>query len=582
MQLQHVEIGKLNLAAVNMRHGRKAPDVSDLLPSIRARGVLVPLIVRPSGEGDTFDIVAGRRRYFAAKAVAEEAGGIEPLPCAVMGQGDDAAAVETSLIENTARLDPDEVAQWEAFARLVKEGRTVADIAAIFGITDIMVKRRLALGELLPKIRNAYRNRKIDAETIRYLTLATKSQQKKWLALFEGEQAPLGLTLKNWLFGGQNISTGVSIFPLDHYTGHIVSDLFGEDEYFADPDQFWTLQSQAIAARRDAMLEGGWSGVEVLEPGQVFRHWEHVKTPKKDGGKVYITVTHSGEIQAHEGYLTPKEAKRAGREAARKNGIEGSTERETEAEPKAARPEITKAMAIYLNLHRHAAVRHTLLSHPGVALRLMVAHAIAGSGLWKTQADPQRSDKEATAESIQKARAQTEFEDERKAVLALLCLPEHGHTVVRASGDAQRTAQLLGVLLRLSDDDVMKVLAFVMSETLEAGTPVIEALGVHLNVDMADYWQPDEAFFDLLRDKHSINAMLKQVAGKRVADSNVTATAKVQKGIVRDCLDGRNNRKKVNGWLPNYMMFPLKAYTKGDALGLEKAWGSVKGYFKAA
>lgn len=83
-----------------------------------------------------------------------------------MDDGDDADALEASLIENLARLDPDEVSQWETFSRLVKQGRTVPDIAATFGITDLKVKRILALGDLLPKIREAYRREEIDAETV--------------------------------------------------------------------------------------------------------------------------------------------------------------------------------------------------------------------------------------------------------------------------------------------------------------------------------------------------------------------------------------------------------------------------------
>lgn len=70
MKLAHIELGKLSVSAANMRHGRKAPDVSDILPTVRARGVLVPLLVRP--RRDDFEIVAGRRRYHAARTVADE------------------------------------------------------------------------------------------------------------------------------------------------------------------------------------------------------------------------------------------------------------------------------------------------------------------------------------------------------------------------------------------------------------------------------------------------------------------------------------------------------------------------------
>src|ERR1700743_2840023 len=222
MQLAHIELERLSISPLNMRHGKKAPDISDILPSIRARGVLVPLLVRPNGTPDSFEIVAGRRRFFSAKAVKEEGVDVPPLPCAIMEEGDDAAALEASLIENIARLDPDEMSQYEMFALLVKKGRTVADIAATFGLSERQVTQRLALANMLPRIREAYRSEAIDAETVQHLTLASKAQQKEWLALFETEEAPMGADLKHWLFGGQSVSTKVALFPLEEYPGEIV------------------------------------------------------------------------------------------------------------------------------------------------------------------------------------------------------------------------------------------------------------------------------------------------------------------------------------------------------------------------
>ena len=556
MQLLHIDLGKLKDAAINMRHGKAAPDVSDILPSIKTRGVLVPLLVRPNGDGESFEVVAGRRRYFAAKSVAEDGVAIEPLPCAIMEPGDDAAALEASMLENLARLDPDEMTQYETFVRLTKTGKSVADIATTFGITELMVKRRLALGELLPKIRDAYRNEDIDAETVRHLTMASKRQQRDWLKLFNDadEYAPRGYQLKQWLFGGQQISTEVALFPLEDYKGQMVSDLFGEQSYFSDADQFWALQNAAIAAKRDALLEDGWTDVDILETGQCFSTWEHEKTPKKDGGRAYITVSHRGEVEVHEGWLTAKETKAARRAMMAKG--------EPDMDGKPVRPELTNPAQNYIELHRHAALRHALSSHPGAALRLMVAHAIGGSALWQTKPDPQVTRKEETAESVAKSKAETAFAEERKAVHKLLGLPAHGHSVVRSNGDDYRVVELFAALLKLPDEDVMRVLAFVMAETLEAGTGVVEALGTHFKVDMADYWQADDAFFDLLRDKAAINAMLRHIGGKAVADVNVTATTKVQKKIIRDFITG-DGRKKAEGWLPHYMAFPFKSYTKG-------------------
>src|SRR3546814_5042112 len=136
MKLDFIDLSELSIINANMRYAKKAPDGSELLPTVRARGVLVPLIVRLNGGHDSFEIVASARRFTAAKAVADERGGAgEPLPCAILEQGDDAAAIEESLIENIARIAGEEVTRWETFAKRVKEGSENADISEKFGKT---------------------------------------------------------------------------------------------------------------------------------------------------------------------------------------------------------------------------------------------------------------------------------------------------------------------------------------------------------------------------------------------------------------------------------------------------------------
>src|SRR3546814_16771628 len=131
--------------------------------------------------------------------------------------------------ENIARLDPDEVSQWETFTRLVqKEGRTPEQIGQTFGLTDLYVRRILALGNLVPRIRDLYRKEEIDAGTVRHLTLASKAQQTDWLALFVDAQtsAPTGARMKAWRFGGAWIATKAAIFPLDEYKEWLDTDRF--------------------------------------------------------------------------------------------------------------------------------------------------------------------------------------------------------------------------------------------------------------------------------------------------------------------------------------------------------------------
>ncbi|MET4898737.1 ParB N-terminal domain-containing protein [Sphingomonadaceae bacterium jetA1] len=577
MQLANIEIGKLFVSKTNMRHADKSPDVSDILPTVKARGVIVPLIVRPGddeGRPDMFGIIAGARRFHAAILASQENGEAEPLPCAIMEPGDDAAALEASLIENIARLDPDEVSQWDCFTRLVqKEGRSVEQIGQTFGLTDLYVRRILALGNLLPRVRSLYRDGEINAASVRHLTLATKAQQKAWLALFDSDDdyCPTGPQLKSWLFSGVSISTRHALFPLDSYKGRIVADLFGDDGVFADSDQFWRAQNEAIAARRDALMSDGWTDVEVMEPGQYFHSWEYERMPRDKGGKVFISISHQGEVELHEGYLSAKDAKKA-----RAATVKASTSEADRQAVRDQRSETTSALQSYIDLHRHAATRAMLTDHPGVTLRLMLAHAIAGSPLWNVRVEDQHVRNDAIAESVETSATETLFDGQRRAALALLGFSPDEPNV---TGGGDDLPAIFARLIGLGDHDVMAILAVVMGETMQAGSAVVEAVGTYLKVDMASLWTPDDALFDLIRDRQVANAMLREVAGKKVADGNITEKVKTQKAIILDCLNGENQRQKVENWVPKWLRFPATSYTARPFSTLAK-WKQVERHIK--
>ncbi len=120
----------------------------------------------------------------------------------------------------------------------------------------------------------------------------------------EDQHAPRGNSLKKWLLGGENIPTSVALFDLGQYQGEIITDLFGEEQFFANVDGFWALQDAAINAKRDEYLAQGWTRVEVMPRGTRFYEWEYQKTPKKKGGAVWIAVSERGEVETHEGYVS--------------------------------------------------------------------------------------------------------------------------------------------------------------------------------------------------------------------------------------------------------------------------------------
>ena len=562
MELMHIPLTELTVAKTNIRHGVKKADYKDLMPSIKQRGILQPLLVRQNARG--YEIVAGRRRYLAACELEKEGTTVEALPCAVMAKGDDVEAVEASLIENIAHLPMDEMDQFEAFQRLLKEGRSVEDIANVFGVTELTVKRRLAIANLHPKIRQLYRAEDIDAETLRALTLASKHQQKGWLALSEDEEqhAPSGNALKKWLLGGENIPTTVALFDLAQYQGEIITDLFGEEKFFGNAQGFWALQDTVIATKREEFLAQGWPRVEIMPRGSRFYVWEHQKTAKRKGGAVFIAVSERGEVEIHEGYLSRDEARKP--EKKEKGGAELT---------KDAKPELTKPMQNYVELHRLAAIRLEVLNHPQIALRLVLAHMIVGSTLWMVKPEPMKSAKPDIGASVAANPAHNQLNERRNELLALIGIDD-GDSLVNPNGDDHRLATLFIKLLKLPEADVLRLLALAMAETLACGTATAELAGMVMRATLND-WRPDDTFFDLLGSKEVINAMLKDIASPSVAEGNKDEPSKVKKGIIKDHMRGLNGREHKADWLPPYFQFPIQSYAEKGRIAVADKWQTV-------
>lgn len=306
------------------------------------------------------------------------------------------------------------------------------------------------------------------------------------------------------------------------------------------------MQQAAIAEKVERLKESGWADVHVLEIGHHFYSYDMAKTPKSKGGHVYISIGHDGTVETHEGWLTRKEAQAAEKAAEKAAKKEASQDADTKSAT--TKPAMTQTMENYLDLHRNALVRLALLENPRTAFRLLVAHAAAPSGNWSVKPDPQRARSEDVAQSLKASPAQAAFQTEKHAVAALI-----------GGGDHDSTTKLFKKLLTLSDAEVMRVAVLVMADSLESGSDVVDAAGADMQVDARALWQPDAVFFDLIRDRFTVNRLLAEVGGKPIAKANIGEKAKTQKAIIRDYLAGTNGRAKVEGWLPSWMEFPFRA-----------------------
>lgn len=563
MDLRDIQIGKLHVSKLNMRHARKAPDIDDIYPSIKKSGVHQTLLVRKEGKG--FGVIAGRRRLFALRKLAKETGETLTAPCGIMQSGDDALAIEASMLENMARLPTDEFQQYDAFAKLASKGQPIAEIAETFGITELKVRRVLALANLKPDIKQLFEAEDIGVHTLRALTLATHEQQDMWLVLYhdEDEHEPQGEQLKAWLTGGARIQTSVALFDLDAYDGTIISDLFGDTDFFADPDLFWTQQNSAIAAQVEALETDGWQNVTLLERGDQFCSWEHGKRCQADGGKVFVETRHDGSVKFHEGFLANSDIKKI-------DAILGSGEKGADGAPKTVKPEMSGPLADYVALHRHAAIRSCVLDHPMVALRLTVAHILCGSDLWTVAPEKTTSRKETTTASVAASVGAVRFEAERSAVFDLLGLTEEKSNYCPSKKIAQdHVSDVFAKLIGVDDETVLRTMTLAMAASLKAGSSIIEAIPHTIPVDMQALWKPDDAFFALLRDKRVLNAMVAEISSPATAKAHLTDTSKTQKEIVTNRIAGHGADARAD-WRPRWMREQPSSYLKGKGCELER------------
>jgi ParB family transcriptional regulator, chromosome partitioning protein len=122
---------------------RFAPEATDgLAGSIKAQGLLQPVVVRPRPEGG-FELIAGERRWRAARQA-----GVETVP-ALVREADDRDSLLLALVENVAREQLSAVEEARAYAVLLDEfGLSLGDVAERVGRSKSGVSNRLRLLEL--------------------------------------------------------------------------------------------------------------------------------------------------------------------------------------------------------------------------------------------------------------------------------------------------------------------------------------------------------------------------------------------------------------------------------------------------
>lgn len=127
----------------NPRSGSERAEIARLAESIKTHGLIAPLVVAPiDGDGE-FRLIDGERRYRACV----EASVVE-VPVIVRDADDATDALDVALVANMARIDLSVLEQASAFARLIDRGLTRKGVAERLGVSQKLVRERLAVLEL--------------------------------------------------------------------------------------------------------------------------------------------------------------------------------------------------------------------------------------------------------------------------------------------------------------------------------------------------------------------------------------------------------------------------------------------------
>lgn len=178
-RLAAVPLEDLHAHPDNARGALKAADVESLTESIRARGILTPLMVRDMPLAQSgYQILAGHRRLIAARAV-----GLTSVPCQVVSLDDDEARAVV-LLENLDREDPDLFRQADLVSRLMAaRNGEVADVALLTGKSRHWVATMRAIAGLEPGVRKTMQSERCDwtvPMVMLFARLAHDVQKARW------------------------------------------------------------------------------------------------------------------------------------------------------------------------------------------------------------------------------------------------------------------------------------------------------------------------------------------------------------------------------------------------------------------
>lgn len=270
-----IKVEDLVPSSFNVRR-YSAGQVEELAALIASQGLLQNLIVteqvvgRGKRQETKFGVVAGERRRRALALLQQRkelAAGHEVLCELVSAE----RAFEASLGENSGREAMHPADEFEAFHALVRQGRGVEDVAARFGVSPLVVQRRLKLAALSPKLLTLYRDDGVDLDQLMALCLSGDHavQERAWFDAHPWERSAAALrkrlTQGEVLAHQSALARYVGIEAYEAAGGFVRRDLFDSDNecWICDLVLLRRLAGEKLEKEAEQAQGEGWVWVEA-------------------------------------------------------------------------------------------------------------------------------------------------------------------------------------------------------------------------------------------------------------------------------------------------------------------------------
>jgi ParB family transcriptional regulator, chromosome partitioning protein len=293
-QFRFISACNLSLSPLNVRKTGGEMGIEQLAGLIYAEGVLQNLDVYEceAGEGKkktTHAVVAGGRRWRALQLLIRQKR-IKPdyaVPCLIVSYE---RAVQISLAENSGREPMHPADEFDAFRQLIDAGQSIEDVAARFGVSPMVVQRRLKLANVCPTFVALYRDGQITLEHLMALAVTDDHarQQQAWDSLKPYERHPS--TLRRLLTEHETnarepLAKFVGIKAYEKAGGIVRRDLFQQEDegVMLDRELLLQLAMQKLEKQAEKLKAEGLAWVEVRpEWGYSDRaEYGHVRTTRR-------------------------------------------------------------------------------------------------------------------------------------------------------------------------------------------------------------------------------------------------------------------------------------------------------------